>query len=86
MTLKDNNSRENVAPFPSGRVGEGLLTTELIKLNNLQLAGKLVSEELLLGIHHSKRFGYGIEFEQYRHYDRCHYDFSENNVAPTRSL
>ncbi len=45
-----------------------LLSTELIKLNNLQLAGKLVSEELMLGIHHSKRFGYGIEFEQYKHY------------------
>ncbi len=45
-----------------------MLITELIKLNNLQLAGKLVSEEILLGIHHSKRFGNGIEFEQYRHY------------------
>lgn len=45
-----------------------LLSTELVKLNNLQLAGKLVSEELMLGIHHSKRFGYGIEFEQYKHY------------------
>jgi uncharacterized protein (DUF58 family) len=45
-----------------------MLTTELIKLNNLQLAGKLVSEQLMLGIHQSKRFGYGIEFEQYRHY------------------
>lgn len=46
-----------------------MLTTELIKLNNLQLAGKLVSEQLMLGIHHSKRYGYGIEFEQYRHYE-----------------
>lgn len=46
-----------------------MLTTELIKLNNLQLAGKLVSEQLMLGIHQSKRFGYGIEFEQYRHYE-----------------
>jgi uncharacterized protein (DUF58 family) len=46
-----------------------LLTTELIKLNNLQLAGKLVSDELLLGIHGSKRFGLGTEFEQYRHYE-----------------
>lgn len=46
-----------------------MLTSELIKLNNLQLAGKLVSEQLMLGIHHSKRFGYGIEFEQYRHYE-----------------
>jgi uncharacterized protein (DUF58 family) len=46
-----------------------MLTTELIKLNNLQLAGKLVSEQLMFGIHQSKRFGYGIEFEQYRHYE-----------------
>jgi uncharacterized protein (DUF58 family) len=46
-----------------------LLTTELIKLNNLQLASKLVSEQLMLGIHGSKRFGYGTEFEQYRHYE-----------------
>ncbi|RAK03210.1 uncharacterized protein DUF58 [Larkinella arboricola] len=44
------------------------LTTDLIKLNNLQLAGKLVSDELLLGIHASKRSGSGTEFEQYRHY------------------
>jgi len=27
------------------------LATDLIKLNNLQLAGKLVSEEMWLGIH-----------------------------------
>ncbi len=46
-----------------------MLTTELIKFNNLQLAGKLVSDELLLGIHGSKRFGLGTEFEQYRHYE-----------------
>jgi len=44
------------------------LATELVKLNNLQLAGKLVSDELLLGIHGSKRSGIGTEFEQYRHY------------------
>ncbi|WP_460636455.1 DUF58 domain-containing protein [Larkinella harenae] len=46
-----------------------MLTTDLIKLNNLQLAGKLVSDELLLGIHASKRSGSGTEFEQYRHYE-----------------
>jgi uncharacterized protein (DUF58 family) len=46
-----------------------MLTTELIKLNNLQIAGKLVSEEVMLGIHGSKRSGIGIEFEQYRHYE-----------------
>ncbi len=45
------------------------MSQELIKLNNLQLAGKLISEEVMLGIHASKRFGYGIEFEQYRHYE-----------------
>ncbi len=46
-----------------------MLTQELIKLNNLQLAGKLVSDELLLGIQASKRSGMGTEFEQYRHYE-----------------
>lgn len=45
-----------------------MLTTDLIKLNNLQLAGKLVSDELLLGIQTSQRSGTGTEFEQYRHY------------------
>jgi uncharacterized protein (DUF58 family) len=47
----------------------GILASSLIKLKNLQLAGKLVSEELMLGIHSSKRSGIGIEFEQYRHYE-----------------
>lgn len=47
----------------------GLLATSLIKLKNLQLTAKLVSEELMLGIHSSKRSGIGIEFEQYRHYE-----------------
>ena len=45
------------------------LASDLVKLNNLQLAGKLVSDELLLGIHGSKRSGVGTEFEQYRHYE-----------------
>lgn len=40
----------------------------LIKLNNLHLAGKLVSDELLLGIQVSRRSGVGTEFEQFRHY------------------
>ncbi|MFD2936445.1 DUF58 domain-containing protein [Spirosoma flavum] len=44
------------------------LTTDLIKLNNLQLASKLVSDELLLGIQTSRRSGIGTEFEQFRHY------------------
>ncbi|MCY7349055.1 MAG: DUF58 domain-containing protein [Cytophagaceae bacterium] len=46
-----------------------MLASELIKINNLQLAGKLVSDELVLGIHASKRSGAGVEFEQYRHYE-----------------
>ena len=46
-----------------------LLASNLIKLKNLQLTGKLVSEELMLGIHSSKRSGIGVEFEQYRHYE-----------------
>lgn len=45
-----------------------MLTTDLIKLNNLQLAGKLVSDELLLGVQTSRRSGAGTEFEQFRHY------------------
>jgi uncharacterized protein (DUF58 family) len=47
----------------------GLLAVDLIKLGNLQLVGKLVSEELMLGVHASKRSGIGTEFEQYRHYE-----------------
>jgi uncharacterized protein (DUF58 family) len=42
---------------------------ELIKLNNLQLAARIVSEELQGGIHMGKRIGAGTEFEQYRHYE-----------------
>ena len=45
-----------------------MLTTDLIKLNNLQLAGKLVSDELRLGVQASRRSGAGTEFEQFRHY------------------
>ena len=45
-----------------------MLINELIKLNNLQLAGKLVSDELMLGIQASRRSGIGTEFEQFRHY------------------
>lgn len=46
----------------------GLLASDLIKLKNLHLTGRLVSDELMLGIHSSKRSGIGVEFEQYRHY------------------
>jgi len=42
---------------------------ELIRLNNLQLAAKIVSEELQGGIHLGQRIGAGTEFEQYRHYE-----------------
>ena len=45
-----------------------MLTTDLIKLKNLHLAGKLVSDELLLGVQTSRRAGAGTEFEQFRHY------------------
>jgi uncharacterized protein (DUF58 family) len=45
-----------------------MLIQDLIKLNDLHLVGKLVSEELRLGMHQSKRAGVGAEFEQYRHY------------------
>lgn len=39
---------------------------ELIRLNNLQLAARVVSDRLLLGVHQSRRTGTGTEFEQYR--------------------
>ncbi len=41
---------------------------EIIKLNNLRLAAKIISEELKQGIHLGKRVGTGSEFEQYRYY------------------
>jgi uncharacterized protein (DUF58 family) len=44
------------------------LAQDLIKVNNLQLAAKLVSDQVVLGLHNSKRSGTGAEFEQYRHY------------------
>lgn len=44
------------------------LAQDLIKVNNLQLAAKLVSDQVVLGLHKSKRSGTGAEFEQYRHY------------------
>jgi uncharacterized protein (DUF58 family) len=44
------------------------LAQDLIKVNNLQLAAKLVSDQAMLGLHASKRSGSGAEFEQYRHY------------------
>lgn len=45
-----------------------MLSQDLLRINDLHLVGKLVSEELRLGLHTSKRAGVGAEFEQYRHY------------------
>lgn len=45
-----------------------LLNQEIVKIRNLQLAAKLVSEQAAMGMHHSRRTGVGVEFEQYRHY------------------
>ena len=42
---------------------------EIIKLNNLKLAAKIISEQLKHGIHLGKRVGVGAEFEQYRYYE-----------------
>jgi uncharacterized protein (DUF58 family) len=47
------------------------LAQDLIKVNNLQLAAKLVSDNVVLGLNNSKRSGTGAEFEQYRHYRPC---------------
>lgn len=41
---------------------------DLIRLNNLPLVGRLVSDELTLGLHHSRRSGVGVEFVQFRAY------------------
>ncbi|MEZ0484516.1 DUF58 domain-containing protein [Fibrella aquatica] len=41
---------------------------ELVKLNNLPLVGQLVSDEMTLGLHRSRRNGVGVEFAQYRDY------------------
>jgi uncharacterized protein (DUF58 family) len=41
---------------------------DLIRLNNLPLVGKLLSDELTLGMHQSRRSGGGVEFAQYRTY------------------
>lgn len=41
---------------------------EIIKLKDLRLSARLVSEQLRQGIHSGIRIGVGNEFEQYRHY------------------
>lgn len=45
-----------------------MTVADLLKLNNLPLAGRLLSDELGLGLHASRRVGAGVEFEQYRNY------------------
>ena len=42
---------------------------EIIKLDNLHLAAKVISDKLRQGAHRGKRTGYGADFEQYRHYE-----------------
>lgn len=42
---------------------------EIIKLNNLKLAARIISEQLKSGVHLGKRVGVGSEFEQYRYYE-----------------
>lgn len=42
---------------------------EIIKLNNLHLAARVISDQLRQGFHTGKRIGYGAEFEQYKHYE-----------------
>jgi uncharacterized protein (DUF58 family) len=41
---------------------------EIIKLKDLRLSARLISEQLRQGIHSGIRVGVGSEFEQYRHY------------------
>ncbi len=41
---------------------------EIIRLNNLKLSARLISEQLKQGVHSGKKVGVGSEFEQYRHY------------------
>ncbi len=42
---------------------------EIVRLPNLKLAAKIISEQLKHGIHLGKRVGVGSEFEQYRYYE-----------------
>lgn len=42
---------------------------EIIKLNNLKLSAKIISEQLKNGVHLGRRVGTGSEFEQYRYYE-----------------
>jgi len=42
---------------------------EIIRLNNLKLGAKIISEQLKHGVHFGKKSGVGLEFEQYRYYE-----------------
>jgi uncharacterized protein (DUF58 family) len=42
---------------------------EIIRLNNLKLGAKIISEQLKHGLHLGKKTGIGLEFEQYRYYE-----------------
>lgn len=42
---------------------------EIIRLNNLKLGAKIISEQLKQGLHLGKKTGIGLEFEQYRYYE-----------------
>ena len=42
---------------------------EIIRLNNLRLGAKIISEQLKHGVHLGKKAGAGLEFEQYRYYE-----------------
>jgi uncharacterized protein (DUF58 family) len=42
---------------------------EIIRLNNLKLGAKIISEQLKHGVHLGKKTGVGLEFEQYRYYE-----------------
>ncbi|MBO0929954.1 DUF58 domain-containing protein [Fibrella aquatilis] len=41
---------------------------DFIRINNLPLVGQLISDELTLGLHRSRRNGVGVEFAQFRAY------------------
>jgi uncharacterized protein (DUF58 family) len=42
---------------------------EIIRLNNLKMGAKIISEQLKHGLHLGKKTGVGLEFEQYRYYE-----------------
>lgn len=44
-------------------------TLEIVRLNNLKLGARIISEQLKHGVHLGKKTGVGLEFEQYRYYE-----------------